>query len=96
MNTTPTYPQEVTAEDVPLLSADPELKAKGIANASLFEFQFSQRIHTNQSLLYTTRKSSRTPALLHSNWKHPFGGKAVIYFQSRMSKGKSIDLQRKD
>ena len=39
MNTTPTYPQEVTAEDVPLLSADPELKAKGIANASLFEFQ---------------------------------------------------------
>ena len=30
MNTTPTHPQEVTAEDVPLLSADPELKTKGI------------------------------------------------------------------
>ena len=40
MNTTP-CPQEDSSEDVPLLSADPELKARGIANASLFEFQSS-------------------------------------------------------
>ena len=33
------YLQDVSAEDIPLLSADPELKAKGIANNSLFEFQ---------------------------------------------------------
>ena len=34
-----TYIQEVTSEDIPLLSADPELKARWITNSSLFEFQ---------------------------------------------------------
>ena len=57
MNTTPTYPQEVTAEDVPLLSADPELKAKGIANASLFEFQ---SLYKETSEQLSPRESHRT------------------------------------
>ena len=38
-NITSSYPLEISSEDIPLLSADPELKARGIANASLFEFQ---------------------------------------------------------
>ena len=31
--------QEVTAEDIPLLSADPDLKAKGVSTSNLLEFQ---------------------------------------------------------
>ena len=38
-NTKSSYPKDVATEDIPLLSADPELKARGIANTSLFEFQ---------------------------------------------------------
>ena len=33
------HQKEVATEDIPLLSADPDLKARGIANASLFDFQ---------------------------------------------------------
>ena len=33
------YQKEVATEDIPLLSADPDLKARGIANTSLFDFQ---------------------------------------------------------
>ena len=37
-NTNSSYQKDVATEDIPLLSADPELKARGIANTSLFEF----------------------------------------------------------